>query len=861
MRIPFFSSASTVTKAPYRRVLPELILCVLAAQSMHAVAGEVAVSAMAPVQFDGEFLVAGGSGQLDLSRFERGNVVLPGSYRVDIHVNQNYVLGAELPFRNVSDVDNATACLDTALLERLGVDIARLDEQVHVALASAPGQCLPIEQLVEGASAHFDFSNQRLELSVPQIFLLHRARGYVDPSQLDSGINAAMLSYNLNVYRNQPDRGEARTFGYMGINAGVNLGRWRIRHDGSYRYDNQGQRDYQAIASYAKRDIPTLSAELTVGDAYTSGELFDSTAFRGVRLQSDDRMLPDSLRGFAPVVRGVANSNAKVSIRQNGALLLETTVAPGAFQIDDLYATGYGGDLEVTVQEADGSSHVFAVPFAAVPLSLRPGRARFSAVVGTLRDGNLHDEPLFAQGTWQQGVSNRITGYGGFTVAQDYLSGMAGVALNTGWGAFGADVTQSYTDVPGLDEQRGTSYRFSYARDIRATGTHVSIAAYRYSTEQFHGLNQAMRLRDSQRTQHDYMAPLRQRNRASLNIGQDLGQRAGRLYLTASLADYWKQTGSDVDYSLGYSGAFGRLSYSLSAQRQHGREGRADTQYFASFNMPLGGRRPQSFSSNLGHQSNGRNQVQASLSGTGGAHHNLSYSVSGSHTDGGGASGESSASGNLFYRASKAELSASASVASSYTQTAVGARGALVIHGGGWMLSQPLSETFGIVQASDAHGARVLNSAGVRVGRNGFAVVPYLTPYRMNGVELDPKGLSTDVELKVSRLQVAPRAGAVALVRFATESGRSAVLEVAADEHGVLPFGADVFDEELRPVGVVGQAGRIFVRGLKDSGSLTVKWNADTGADALCQLDYVLPARAGKTDSGLQTVNVRCERL
>ncbi|KYF17681.1 hypothetical protein AIZ04_25550, partial [Salmonella enterica subsp. enterica serovar Typhimurium] len=78
-----------------------------------------------------------------------------------------------------------------------------------------------------------------------------------------------------------------------------------------------------------------------------SGELFDSTQFRGVQLASDDRMLPDSERGFAPVVRGVANSNAKVRISQNGLTIYETTVAPGAFEIDDLYPTGYGGDLIV----------------------------------------------------------------------------------------------------------------------------------------------------------------------------------------------------------------------------------------------------------------------------------------------------------------------------------------------------------------------------------------------------------------------------------------------------------------------------------------------------------------------------------
>src|SRR5256885_9527612 len=108
----------------------------------------------------------------------------------------------------------------------------------------------------------------------------------------------------------------------------------------------------------------------------------DSTSFRGIRLNSDDRMLPDSQRGYAPLVRGVANTNARVTITQNGIKLYETTVAPGAFVINDLYPTGYGGDLQVSITEANGAVRSFAVPYAAVPLSLREGQDRYSLTAG-----------------------------------------------------------------------------------------------------------------------------------------------------------------------------------------------------------------------------------------------------------------------------------------------------------------------------------------------------------------------------------------------------------------------------------------------------------------------------------------------
>ncbi len=832
------------TAAPRRRLLPAVILAALAAQCDDVLANEAAVSAVAVVQFDSEFLVTGGARGMDISRFEQGSVVLPGEYRVDVHVNQGLVGRIGVAFHAEQGMADAQPCFDEALLRRLGVDMEQLQADVRAQLATA-GSCLRIGQAVADADAVFDFGAQRLDLSVPQAALVRRARGYVDPASLDPGINAGMLGYSLNVYRHTLRGQDAAVQGYLGLNAGVNLGAWRFRHDGSYSFDTRGRRDYQAVASYAKREIPRLSAELTVGEAFTSGELFDSTAFHGVRLQTDERMLPDSLRGYAPTVRGVANSNARVTIRQGGALIHESVVAPGAFTIDDLYATGYGGDLEVTILEADGSRRSFSVPFAAVPLSLRPGARRFSAVVGELRDAQLSDAPMFMQASWQQGLSNRVTGYAGVTRAPDYLAGVAGVALNTRLGAVGMDITHSSTFLSSTGSVRGASYRLNYARDLPASGTNISIAAYRYSTAGYYGLNEAMQAREQARQWQWLPGGVQQaRNRASLTLGQRLGQRGGRLYATASLSDYWHRPDSDLNYALGYSGSRGALSYSVSANRQNIANGQAETQYNASLTIPLGGTRLRTLSSTVGYRDNGQSRVQNTLTGALGERGRLAYGVSLSHAQGGGSGSDAGLAANATYRAGRADFQASVSGGDGYVQASAGMRGAVLLHAGGWTLSQPVSETFAIVEVADAHGARVLNAADVRIDRRGYAVVPHLTPYRANTVGIDPKGLSTDVALQVSSQQVTPRVGAVAMVRFATESGRSAVLEVRHPDGTAVPFGANVIDEDDNEVGVVGQGGRIFVRGIKDQGRLTVRWSDD--ARDLCQVDYVLPVRGGQ---------------
>lgn len=84
-------------------------------------------------------------------------------------------------------------------------------------------------------------------------------------------------------------------------------------------------------------------------------------------------MLPNSQRGFAPTVRGIANSSAIVTIRQNGYVIYQSNVPAGAFEINDLYPSSNSGDLEVTIEESDGTQRRFIQPYSSLPMMQRPG--------------------------------------------------------------------------------------------------------------------------------------------------------------------------------------------------------------------------------------------------------------------------------------------------------------------------------------------------------------------------------------------------------------------------------------------------------------------------------------------------------
>lgn len=817
-----------------------MVLGALAAWS--AVPAFAASAQLADVQFNSDFLMKPKGRSVDVSRFERGNPVQPGEYTVDLYVNGNWVGHDALRFVVREGAANAEPCLDKTLIERLGLDYTTLSDKGRGELAKAQaGECASLADLLDGASQTFDLSDLRLDLSIAQASLLRNPQGYVSPEFWDEGVNSATLGYNLNSFH-VSGAGASGTQTYLGLNGGVNIGSWHFRQNSALTWQSNGPRTYQNIASYLQHDLPSLRSQLTLGDAFTDGAVFDSIGIRGVELASDDRMLPDSLRGYAPLIRGVAMTNARVSVTQNGNRLYETTVAPGAFEINDLYATGYGGNLLVTVTEADGSQHSFSVPYASVAQLLRPGITRFNVAAGQLRDAQVSERDNLVQATVQRGFNNVITGYAGTIVAQGYLAGLLGAAVNTPLGAVALDVTEARASIRGVTNTTGQSVRISYSKLLPATDTNFTVAAYRYSSSGFWALRDAMLARSVVAAGQDPSAVDRQRNQVQLTMNQSFGNGWGNAYVVGSTLDYWNRGGTTTQFQIGYNNVLRALdtsfSYNVSLSRQRGAlSGQMNNQFFASVSIPLGtGQHAPTLSTSFTHNSASGSSAQAMLNGAAGVDNEFTYGVTANHAPGSSAGGV-----NGQYRSPYATLAASASGGSGFSQMSAGVSGAIVAHPGGVTFANDLGDTIGVVDAQDAKGARITNSSGVRVDRFGYAVIPYLTPYSLNTVEIDPKGIPLDVEFKSTSQQVAPRANSVVMIHFGTVSGRAAVIGARLPNGAPLPFGASVYDAKGASVGAIGQNSRIFVRGVADEGALTVKWG--DAADEQCAFGYQLPPK------------------
>jgi outer membrane usher protein len=814
--------------------------------------------APAQVEFNPAFLQ--GATKVDVSRFSRGNPVLPGDYSVDLQVNDKWMGHASVRFIAQPNSDIALPCIDRPLVDRIGLNFEKLSAAAHEQLRKALADgCVDLKAMIPQATVAFDLSQLRLDITIPQAVVLHQPRGYVSPEFWDSGVPSATFGYALNAYRSATSY-VTTTDGHLDLATGINFGSWHLRQRSAIDVTSVGPTTYQNVATYLTHDIPAIGSDLTMGDSFTDGAVFDSFGFRGASLATDDQMRPDSQLEYAPVVHGIAQTNARVVITQNGNTILETTVSPGAFEINDLYATGYGGDLHVTVYEADGTQNTFTVPYGSVVQLLRPGVWRYSVTAGEVEQPSLSGAERFVQGTLQHGFNNYLTGYTGAVDAQHYRAGLLGIALNTALGAVAADVTEAQTTLMDAYSSNGQSLRISYSKLLHQTQTSFVVSSYRYSSSGYYSFSDAQSAQAAAAAGASPETIERARSQWQININQTLPGKWGNFYLSASVLAYWHAPGTSTEFQSGYTNHVriggASLSYSISAARQKNvLTGKPDNRLQVNFSLPLG-RSPHAplVSSSFNQDTTGgvrTSGAQESINGTWGANNQLSYSASATQS-----SGDDSYSASAQYTGTDVSVSASVSEGSGYSQQSLGATGGLVVHPGGITLANQMADTIGVVEAIGAEGARVTNSIGTTINASGYAVLPFLIPYRLNSVNIDPGDtVSADVEFKSTSESVAPRLNSVVLIRFQTVGGRPILISAHLPDGSPVPFGSNVYDSQGGEVGLTGQDGGIYLRGIAESGTLTARWG--DAPDQKCSFKYQLPAKH-KSDGPFVRLDAPC---
>ncbi|SPZ52632.1 Heat shock protein E [Serratia quinivorans] len=798
------------------------------------------------VEFDTR-LLAGASQEADLSRFYLQSDLPAGQHTFDVYVNGHWK--GRFPLQLGEQPEQIAIRYEDAAV--LGINLTALPKQQNAA------HLLPLSTLVQGGSVRQETDTLSMKLSVPQAYINHAERGYVDPQFWQQGESALLFSYNTTYYRSQFKTGNTaiRDDLYAGLNSGFNLEGWQIRDNSTFSHYSGRDSQWQNNTRYLQRGFSSITSTLTGGDFYSPGNMFDSVRLRGISLASDTNMLPNSQQGFSPVVHGVAQTNALVKVMQSSNVIYQENVPPGAFSLDSIQPTGSGGDLLVIVKEADGSEQSFTVPFSAVPNMLKPGIAKYALLAGKVKQSNTRYSPDFLQSSLQYGFNNLVTGYAGVLISNDYRSYLLGSGWNLPFGAVSVDITQAEAHFPGRSES-GQSYRIAYSKFLDTTATNFTLAAYRYSTKGYYSFSDAIYTHDGYRQladrQPDIQGPpggwsedpldmntldalrsARPRNTFNLSLNQRLSDNLGTLFFSGTQRDYWTAQGNSREYQLGYSNAFGKVDYNLSASRVRNDSHEEETRYYLSINVPFDAFEHTAYlSSSLSMTDSHYQQSQLSVSGVSGDANQLSYTLSGANQSG----GENMAGASANYRTSLSTLGGSYSEATDYRQVGFSARGSLVAIPWHLLASNEIGHTLTVIDAPQAAGLMVNGDESIITNRDGLALVPYATPYRQNTLTLSDTNDATGAEITNNIGYTVPFYGAVNRVKFATDLRQSYTLNATFLDGTPLPFGAEVIDQSGGSVGYVGQASVLYVKSEQVPERLEVKLNRGDAGNCVIAL-------------------------
>ncbi|HGN1333095.1 TPA: fimbria/pilus outer membrane usher protein [Proteus mirabilis] len=760
---------------------------------------------------------------IDMSQFSIAGYVPPGDYVLTVFVNGQR-LGAP---RDITVLEQKTQtqaiCIPADLLDSIG-----LKESVKPKVTVYPNsQCLDLSVL-KGMQTVIDLPTLSLKITIPQLWMEYRDPYWTPPALWEEGINGAFLDYSANVSITEEKEGDKRTYLSTNGTAGINLGVWRFRGDYSAIYQKKrGGRQSQEIHDfdfsrlYGFTSLKKLASILTIGENYFYSDVFESWQYSGISLESDDRMLPPKLVGYAPEITGVADTNATVIVRSQNRVLLETTVPPGPFRIQTL-DSGVRGILDITIREENGEEKKFSISTASLPYLTRPGRLIYKLVMGKTRyDGHhLTGKPVFS-GEFSYGLSNAWSLYGGTQFNSDYQATAIGIGRDLfSFGALSLDITQSFARF--TDKKiKGRSYRLNYAKSFDALRTDITFAGYRFAARDYRTLTQFM---DQRRTGYDIRSP---KENYQIYINKYFDNF--NISLNYQYSTYW-QDKPQTQYGLYASTNISipmlsqqNANISLSATRTERDSGYQDDAINLYLTIPLYKGHSISFSESYSRI--GKSNQYSHRASYSGYSDRDNYSLNVGYSHGEEIDSQSSISGYYSRDFSQANLSANASyVPQQYRSVGSSINSGITATTQGIALHRSANGDTRLMIETPGVGDVPLDSGVIKTNYFGLAVIPNVNSYRKSTVSINTSQLPENIETLESTTDITLTKGAIGYRSLSVMKGEKLFAIISLNDGKKPPFGASVRNADNRELGIVGEDGVTWLVGISSKEKLSVYW-------------------------------------
>lgn len=782
---------------PWRRFLFLLILASSASKVM-------ADPALDNLTFDTGALNGNGVDPSIANLFRHAPRFMPGENTVVLTVNGNVRGRVKVRFD-----ESGTLCADRNFQRQAG-------------LVLQPGyvddtSCADLHRAWPKAEVQPDPGEGKVTLVVPPEAL---NRPGAENSNWQHGGVAGMLNYDAQYLNSSSSIGELN-FGQLNTEAGLNAGDWIVRSRQTFSRFNREAR-VSHLGTYAQRSFIGIKKVLQAGQVSLSNSLFGTGQVLGFQMFPESALT--SRQDGAGWVKGVAETQSVVEVRQSGVLVYSTVIPAGPFQLQGFSLLNVHTDLVVTLTGNNGQIRQFVVPAATLLASAPMVSPGLSFGAGRLKqqDGTTPLVGTIASG-WQLTLSTSLN---------------AGVLASTFYRAGSVNLETQLFDPTRL------SLRSTLAQDTDhgSTGTLLSAMLSHSLSERFsvnvNGSHQTFGYRElSDALQRADMDNPDNQSRNRYQWGSGINWSTNSLgNLSLSWARSSSFAGNNTDYLRGgWSYQLGRAYLGISIEHNSGSLGYlADNRLYVSFSMPLGERGDiNSYLNTAKHSARAGIRYSVRSSQDRGWSIAVGNDLNTNHT---------SASGNMDYVTPVSQLSASLSHdGDNTTSWSTHSSGAVVFHENGITLSPyRVADTFGIARVGKESGVQLDTPAGpVWTDNRGYAVLPMLNAYRPSGIQVDTRSLAKNVDLGNAWQEADMARGAIGNLYFNVIRTRRVLIKTTMMNGAQLPHGSSIFDDTGNLVTVVGDDGTVFVPDAHPDMTLEVQ----SSGKAVCKMKLDLPER------------------
>ncbi len=730
------------------------------------------------VEFDWNFVQGGAQGKAAWG--ELTNKFVPGRYLVDVELNGQHQ-GKRLV--TISPEDTNELCLSKQWFDDANVNIST---EFYAPYFNEARQCYFIER-GDSTQIEFDFATQKLTFSLPQKGMKKRD---IEELSWDYGMPALRMNYSANVNVN-----DVGTTTYGSLRLLGNVGKWVATSSVSV---SEGSFDVSTVT--ASRALYDLKADLTVGRTYTGNSLVGGAGLMGVGVVSNSSMRPNDL-GYMPVFSGVANTNARVTLTQNGRTVHSEMVPPGPFEIADVSLLS-SGDVTMTVTETDGSVATHLYPLTIVPNMLNPGEIEYGVYSG-VRDGGSDDlGGLFVAGN---------VGYGFDIVTLKssallhYKYGAVGVGLVGGLGDLGTlgfEGAYFYAQYDDNSLRSGGKVSVTYAKTFNKS-TSLQLIGAQYTSKNYTEFSEFAPWDVGEQTWNN------QKTQYELSLSHQLTDDVST-GLSAWHRIYWDDTEEGTGINARMSRRFDFFSLSLGAN--YNRNGEVES-YSASLSVSI----PldifdTKFSSYGGVTVNdsGHDTYTAGVSSSIGEKVNYSASVGWSGGD------DKTYSLQAGYNGDRVALRGQLSQTGDRTTGSASMSGSVIAlpTEKDVIFTRNISDTIVVANVADTEGVEFMSSP-YPSNAKGNAVVP-VSAYRESSVTLSGDTLPLEIELLGTEKRVVPTASAVVYMPFDTVKVKRYLFQIKEKSGQFISSGSWAESRTGMPLGFVTRNGILFVNSVDE---------------------------------------------